>query len=296
MRTILTLFITTLMPLTWPALAQSKDSLLAEAKQRCAPEQDGDLAVYRDDFKWGYNVVEMGARYQYIYNSGKRLPKRAYYDPATDQFYMDEYDYNGGRKKVALTDNFLTALRQHIEEALRRDYVQYVFFPDMGHAHAFIPQKYYDDVILKVPGNQGHLRYEKIFGFPGTKLLYHTAEQLHMKNMETKALVDDDFLRWRYYTRNLVGSLVPPAKIEIHKLLNENFNTVRNNPGYKYWGAGFDLSASKDGCFPFKTKSGEIHYFDISLHSLESDPNAETDWGTMGHQHQLWDPYHHMND
>ncbi len=293
MRAFLTLIIISLTTFTLSPMALAKDALLAEAKQRCAPELKDDPAVYRDDFHWGYNIIEMGAHYEYIYNSGKRLPKRAYYDPITDQFYMDQYEHSGERKKVTLTSDFLIAIRQHIEEGLKREYVQYVFFPDMGHAHAFIPENYYNEVINKIPRGDQHLRYEKIFGFPATKLLYHTAEQLYMMDLKTKVLVDDDFLRWRYYTRNLVGSLKPPAKVEIHKLLNDGFNTVRNNPGYKYWGAGFDLSASKDGCFPFKTKSGEIQYFDISLHSLESDPNNATqNWGSMSHQPSLWDPYH----
>lgn len=293
MHKFLTLIITSSLLLALSAHAQSKDTLLAEAKQRCAPEMEGDPAVYRDDFRWGYNVEEMTARYEYIYNSGKRLQKRAYYNPAKDQFFMDRYDTLGNKKPVALTEDFLIALRQQLEEALKREYAQFVFFPDLGHAHFFIPENYYEEVIQKIPYKQDNLRYEKMLGYPATKLLYHTAEQLHMMDLDTKALVDDDFTRWRYYTRNLVGGLKPPAKVEIHKLLNESFNTVRNYPGYKYWGAGFDISASKDGCFPFKTKSGEIHYFDLSFYSLEMKPGKNQEWGLRNHK--LWDPYHHMN-
>ena len=288
----LTLIITSSVLLALSAQAQSKDTLLAEAKQRCAPEMEGDPAVYRDDFRWGYNVEEMTARYEYIYNSGKRLQKRAYYDPATDAFYMDRHE-SGGKFPVKLSEDFLISLRQHFEESLKRDYVQFIFFPDLGHAHLFIPENYYEQVIKDIPFSQNHVRYEKMLNFPATKLLYHTAEQLHMVDLETKKKVDDEFVQWRYFTRNLVGGLKPPAKLEIHKLLKQSFNTVRNYPGYKYWGAGFDISASKDGCFPFKTKSGEVHYFDLSFYSLEMKPGKHQDWGLRNHK--LWDPYHHMN-
>lgn len=259
--------------------AQSNDPMLEEAKKRCAPELPDDLRVYSDDFSWNMSLEKMAQTYEFIYNSGKRLPKRAYFDPAKNKFYTDKYEFNGERKKVELSEDFLISVRQHIEEGLKREYVQYVFFPDMGHSHAFVPQTYYDEVISKVPNGEGNKRYELLFNYGGTKLLYHTAEQLHMKDNETNEIVSDEFLRWRYYTRNLVGGLKPPAKIEIHKDLSGKFNTVRENPGYRYWGSGFDMSASKNGCFPFKTKSGEIQYFDISLHSLESNPNIKKDWG-----------------
>ena len=52
---------------------------------------------------------------------------------------------------VTLTNSFLISIRQHIEEGLKRDYIQYVFFPDMGHAHAFIPQKFYEALACGIP-------------------------------------------------------------------------------------------------------------------------------------------------
>ena len=257
------------------ALASSFDFNIA--KQRCAPAQDGEPKVYAQDFKWGYTFEEMGAHYIEIYSSGKRLAQRAHYDPAKDAFVFP-LDKGLNAQTVHLPAGFLANVASHLEEGLKRDYVDYVFFPDIGHSHFFVPQDFYDEEIGPLPISDKAKRYELMMQHPGLKVLYHTAEQLGMKDKETKQLYDSDYLRWRYYTRNLVGFNDGSSRLEIHKKLNEAFNTVHDHEGgsYKHWGAGFYVSASKDGCFPFTTQNGEIHYFDLSLESLPYAPGSSS--------------------
>jgi hypothetical protein len=245
-----------------------KSEMLKTAAQRCWPETPSEPKLSHDDFQWNYSVETMTETYNATYSSGKRLKKRAFCNEEKNQFFLPKLDNQNQLQLVPLTEDFLVSIGQQIEEALARDYIQFVFFPDMGHSHVLIPQDFFDKELSAIPPSEQHLIYEKMFAFAGIKLLYHTAEQLRMKDPDTKHLLADPFLQWRYYTRNLVGGTKPPAKLEIHKQLDGNFNTVREVPGYRYWGAGFDISASKDGCFPFKTKSGETQYFDLSLYSL----------------------------
>jgi hypothetical protein len=48
-------------------------------------------------------------------------------------------------------------------------------------------------------------------------------------------------------------------------------NTANELEGYKYWGAGFNLSAHKNGCFEYSV-NGVTSRFDLSLYDLESEP------------------------
>lgn len=237
------------------------------AKQRCAPQTESDLILYASDFKWGYEIQEMRDRFTEIYQSGKRLTKRAYYDPAADKFIFP-YESLGNSHKIEIPGQFIESIALHAEEGLKRDYIDALFFPDMGHSHFFLPEAFYEEHIRPLPGNAKKARYELMMNHPGTKILYHTAEQLHMKDRDTKELVEDQYTQWRYYTRNLVGYNDGSGKVEIHKLLNEGFNTVRSYPEHKYWGAGFNVSASKDGCFSFQDKQGNTLFFDLSLEDL----------------------------
>ena len=250
---------------------------LSDAKQRCSSPLEGEPVVYSQDFKWGYEFDEMANRYQEIYESGKRLHMRAYYDQSQDHFVFPG-ERLGKKYTVKIPEHFIANIAIHLEEGLKRDYADYVFFPDIGHSHFFVPNKFYDEVIRPLPVADRAKRYELMMQHEGVKVLYHTAEQLGMKDRETKELFDDDYLRWRYYTRNLVGYNNGARKVEIHKKLNDGFNTVHDHDGgdYKYWGAGFNVSASKDGCFAFKTKEGETHYFDLSLEDLPFDPGKST--------------------
>jgi len=251
---------------------------IALAKQRCQPQSDSDPIVYASDFRWGYTLEDMNSRFDELYKSGKRLTGRAYYEPATDQFIFPHKELNGDITKIVIPPRFIASVAQHAEEGLARSYVDAIFFPDMGHSHFFMPQAFYDEVIRPIPGRDRKARYEAMMQNPELKILYHTAEQLHMKDMDTKKLEAGQYLQWRYYTRNLVGYTDGSGKVEIHKLLNENFNTVRNYPGHRYWGAGFYMSASENGCFSFQGKNGQQLFFDLSLDSLPYSNGPSSDF------------------
>lgn len=234
------------------------------AKSRCLPVGSSEEYVYNDDFRWNMSLEEVMSKFNEVYTSGDRLKGRAYYDSSTDQFILNLN--RSQNSEVSMPIEFAFSIKKHIEEALKREYTHAIIFPDMGHLHFFIPEEVYEKEISPISGFEQNKRYNKMLRLPGLKMLYHTAEQIRMKD-ESNFLLDDEMLRWRYYTRNLIGDNKGERKLEIHKNLEAKFNTVRDYPGYKYWGAGADFSASKDGCFPFEFK-GQTYYFDISLESL----------------------------
>jgi len=99
------------------------------------------------------------------------------------------------------------------------------------------------------------------------KILYHTAEQLHM--LEDGQLISDRLVQWRFYTRNLLGDNKGEGRLELIHQPTSSHNTARGlMPGHRYWGAGFYISASIDGCFPYTYKD-KTYYFDLNLHGLE---------------------------
>jgi hypothetical protein len=245
------------------------------AKSRCQKPDTNEPLVYSSDFKWKTSRNEMKNKYIEIYESGKRLNKRAYYNGDDFIIPVDVY----GRKNVTfkLTERFLRNITDHIEQGLANKYVDFIMFPDMGHSHFFIPEKFYLEELHGYAVNERDRMYEKLYSHQGLRILYHTAEQLRMLD-ENNQLINDRYTQWRFYTRNLIGFSDGSKRIELlHQELNMA-NTARDyKSGYKYWGAGFNISASKDGCFPFLNK-GKIEYFDISLKDLESKPGSGGDF------------------
>lgn len=235
-----------------------------EAQVRCDTPRVDEAIVYQEDFRWNMSREEILKKADEIYASGKRLKGRAFYDNEGEKFVLPFR--RAGDEDVKMPIAFAYSIKRHIEEALRLGYAEAVIFPDMGHAHFFIPQEIYDTEVATIEGLDQYLRYEKMLALKDLKVLYHTAEQLQMQD-EDKKLIEDDQLRWRYYTRNVVGDNRGEGRLEIFKNLGRGFNTVKEASGYKYWGAGFDLSASRDGCFSY-VYEGKKYYFDISLESL----------------------------
>jgi hypothetical protein len=236
-----------------------------EIAARCAPPAADEPVVYLDDFRWDYSLEDMEARFWEIYESGKRLAGRAYYDPERDVFVMPHVPAWGG--EVMLSRRLVENVRRHIERSLARNYADFVFFPDMGHAHLFIPEDRWDQVYAGAPVSELSARYAEMFDDPSLRVLYHTAEQLaHTVDGE---LVADRYLQWRHFTRNVVGDNRGLGQIDLIRDLSSSANTAHHLEGHRYHGAGFELSASAEGCFPF-VKDGEILYFDLSLTPLAS--------------------------
>jgi len=199
-----------------------------------------------------------------MYESDKRLFERAYFDEQSGQFLLPARDAWGGA--VVLPRRLIENVRRHIEKALSRGYAEYVFFPDMGHAHLFYPKDLWAAEYGSTPAAELSAMYSRLFDDPELLVLYHTAEQLQTRD-ENDELLNDRHLRWRFFTRNLVGDNAYLSRLDILHAPDHTANTSRKLPGYRYNGSGFGISANKDGCFPYVV-DGVTYWFDFSL----SDP------------------------
>jgi len=239
-----------------PAYAQSE-------AQRCAKPTPAEKFVYSDDFKRSYGLDEMAAAFKDTYESGARLKGRAYYDESAKSFILP---HRAGPVKI--DQIFIKSVTRHVEIALERRYADFIFFPDMGHSHLHIPTKDYDRLKSVKPFN---LMYEKMFAYRPLQMLYHTAEKLAVRAGDNfnGEFPQDPIQLWRYFSRNPVGDNNGGENVKIFFNLAEpqKYNTVKDIPGHKEYSSGFDISASKDGCFPYQ-HNGQTYYFDLSLEPL----------------------------
>lgn len=245
-------------------------------KETCTAQKDGEPVVMNSDYSWHMSREDILAKQREIYRSGKRLQDRAYYDKTEDVIKAKVQTVSRGRQKMVVPDQILKSVRAHIESALKREYVDAIIFPDMGHSHYFIPQDFYDSEIGPLSSSEKALAYEKMLSHEGLKVLYHTAEQLKMidPDDEENKLIVDRKIQWRFYTRNIVGDNKGQGHLDIVHNEEHSHNTARSyEKGYKYWGGGFYISASKDGCFKY-TKDGEAYYFDMNFTGLAYDPSS----------------------
>jgi hypothetical protein len=232
--------------------------------------------VTQSDFSWGMTRQQILEKETEIYESGKRLKARAHLN-TEGQLVMPIDVFNKGTVTFKLTDRFVKSVIKHVEEGMKRGYVDALVFADMGHSHFFIPTEFYEKELAPLDVSQRDLMYEKMLAHPGLKVLYHTAEQMKMMD-EDKKLLDDRKIQWRFYTRNLVGDNQALGKIELLHEMDSSHNTARKyDDKHKYWGAGFNISIAKNGCFAFK-RNGETYYFDLSLKDLEYIPTGDNSW------------------
>lgn len=245
---------------------------LEDARHRCTPPNEADPILYSTDFEWGLTLDQMKEKFNKVYNSPKRLYRRAYFDPDRKQFFL-QVSYKKKDYQLRIPEGFIKSIVRHIEEALRAGYAQYVFRADMGHAHFYIPEWTYQNQIAEVTDQAE--RVQKMIELPDLKMLYHTAEQLSLLDREHK-LLNDPYLQWRFLNRNILGDNQARGELEVHKNLTENSNTVQGIDGYVYYSPGFKISANGQGCFPFRGPRG-VEYFDLSFHDLPMDPNHVRD-------------------
>jgi len=231
---------------------------------RCSPPGADEPVLYATEFHWWYTREEMAARFDEVYASGMRLFERGYYEPETGQFILPHVPAWGGR--VVLSRRLVENVSRHISKALERRYAEAVFFPDMGHSHFFIPDADWQANYAGTPVPEMSAMYSRLLDDPELLVLYHTAEQLQTHDDNGEILPDRE-LQWRFFTRNPVGDNKGLGRLDIHRDLESAGNTVRDYAGHKYLGAGFNVSASKDGCFPY-LHDGEVYYFDLSLSDL----------------------------
>jgi hypothetical protein len=248
----------------------SEDMDWALSVERCAPAALDAPVLYSSDFKWGYSPEEMAARFVELYASEKRLAERAWFDPARGSFVIPNMPSWGG--DVMLSNRLIENVRRHIEKALALDYAEFIFFPDMGHSHLFIPEEHWEAYYAGTPVAELSAMYSALFADPELKVLYHTAEQLQVLDANDE-LLDNRHLRWRFFTRNPVGDNAYLSRLDLLHDPTHKANTSRNMEGHHYQGAGFNISANENGCFPF-VQDGVTMWFDVSLSDPGPDPSA----------------------
>ncbi|MCB0361782.1 MAG: hypothetical protein KDD35_03635 [Bdellovibrionales bacterium] len=235
--------------------------------QSCFKPDSNEKHIYQNDFHWNMERTEILRVFDSIYQSEKRLKGRAYFDESIGKIVLP-LAHMGKAEVVRIDDKIIHHIRQHIEKALKMKFAEVIIFPDMGHSHFLIPNTFFEQEIAPISSDETNLAYEKMLHFPLTKFVYHTAEQLKLRDSD-RLLLLDRHLQWRFYTRNLVGDNSDMSQLEIFNALDTPGNTMneRHAPGYRWWGAGFNISASSKGCFPYEFQ-GKTYYFDISLEDL----------------------------
>lgn len=225
--------------------------------ENCRMERPEDQVLYATDFRWYQPFDAMLQLYEQLYTSGKRLAKRAYWD-AEENSYVLPYDADRGGN-VRISGEFVGAVRTHIEKALKRKYADAIFFSDMGHSHVFVPEHPRRDY-MDLPADRLTEIYEKLFADSEVRFLYHTAEQLSTDGQ-------DPHMVWRRHTRNLVGENRVNGEVFVQPGYHEVGYGINELEGYRWFSAGFHVSANQNGCFVFSA-NGETRRFDISLYDL----------------------------
>lgn len=246
---------------------QHQTELSQLAENRCLAPSSQEKILSMQDFSWNLSAKENLDRQAKIYQGGKRLPYRAYFDKDKGSFVIP-FNLSGDSSLVKITDDFITSVQNHIEDGLKNKYSEAITFSDMGHSHLYLPQSHWGkEYKAFVLDNSVSAIYEKMLADPKLQVLYHTAEQLQLK--VDGRLVDDKWLKWRYHSRNVMGGMGSQHRLKV--MLNaredKHYNTVRKIDGFHRWSSGFNISASEEGCFSF-TVNGEKRYFDISLMSM----------------------------
>lgn len=246
---------------------------IAAIAARCAPPGAGEEKIFQSDFHWNYSLPEMKARFAEMYASPKRLDRRAYWDGAAGKLMLPHDAARGG--DLEITQDFVAAVARHIERAFELDYIDAVFFPDMGHSHLLVPDRLWAEKYSGYPVARMSDLYRDMFADPRLKIFYHTAEQLKM--LEDGQLVADERVRFRHKTRNISGPITADAELTVHQNPESPANTAHGAPGHHWWGAGFNFSAQKDGCFVYRN-GGKEYRFDISLYDLPYDTGGGGAW------------------
>lgn len=237
-----------------------------EISLRCGPASAQEPVITTNDFQWNFDIPGMLQRFAEMYRSPKRLSRRAYWDPQQKVLKLPFDQDRGG--DIVITENFVKSIGRHIELAFERQYIDAVFFPDMGHSHLLIPQQIMQDKYDKYPVEEMSAMFRDLFQDENIGILYHTAEQLRTLD-ENRNVLDNEKIRWRHQTRNIIGKISPTSELTVVQNPASKANTVNEIPGHYWWGAGFNLSAQKEGCFEYQAQ-GKTYFFDISMYDLEA--------------------------
>ena len=256
----------------------SSDDYISLAKKRCSFSTNPNTSPYVTikDFAWNLGLNKLISLSKKLYHSDKTLYDRIYYNSDEKSFKLPVRLSENKVKNIDISESFILKLISHIETALEKNYAEEINYADMGHSHFLIPKDYFKKISTK---NQEDI-YKNIFASPETLFVYHTAEQLdtEVKKIDgTYHLPEDDYLKHRYLTRNLIGynnnskqlDVIPMRDLTSYNTFGISNIKFSKYSEYEWYGAGYYMSANHQGCFPFK-KEGDLFYFDISLEGPDS--------------------------
>jgi hypothetical protein len=188
-------------------------------------------------------------RFNHLNSQNKRLKKRMF-------LRGEEFILPHSNGEISLQQSFLNSLAHQVELAFKMNVVEFLFYPDFGHGHLYIPKESLESSMETTLANSK------------LKIVYHTAEKLMMKSGRDKR-DPIDYRQFRYRTRNLVGGFDEKASLEVHYAHNNKvFNTLHRIAGaenYERTGGSLYLSASQSGCIGYKHRN-KTYFFDISFH------------------------------
>ena len=216
--------------------------------------------IYQEDYTWDYTFEEVGKLYQEIYESGKQLPNPVYYNSYTSNFIMPINDSH----ELPVSWDFIYAVICHVEQALENKMADFIFLPDMGHGHFFLPENHH----LFLNNNLSDENvFSAILNSKEVKILYHTAEMFLFFGTEKDFLKLSPHEQFRNKTRNLLGSF-HICDTMISYIPYPFGSPVVNSIGsdYRRISQDIDISANRNGAFPFTFK-GKFYFFDISRYS-----------------------------
>ena len=247
-------------------LTEKKEAYLHIAIQRNMENVSFDKEyIYEEDYSWDYSFDEVGKLYEEIYKSGKQLPFPVYYNSHFSSFMMPVTDSS----ELPVPWDFIFSIICHIEQALEYNMADYIFLPDMGHGHFFLPRNHHLFLQKDISDEQV---YTAVLNSKKLKILYHTAEMFLFFGTEREFMKLSSHEQFRNVTRNLVGSFVE-CDTMVSYIPYPFGSPVVNSLGsdYRRVAQDIDISANKNGAFPFAW-NGKLYYFDISRYSPQCKP------------------------
>lgn len=223
----------------------------AQVSSNCAPPSTDEVFLKKGDFTALIkNETAAKETFEATYADSRRLDSRAFWS-ATE----NSYTFIRSGKTLRLPEKFINSLRRHIEIALERSYAEYVFYPDMGHAHLLIPDN--KDPMLTDPAEG----FEELIAHDDLKFLYHTAELYLLRENTSGKLLGSHWWNWRYFSRNMIGDNKGGNGIHVVYSDNEFYNTVREIKDHEERARVY-ISANQNGCFSYAHKGRTVN-FDI---------------------------------
>jgi len=206
---------------------------------------------------WYYSSEEVTKLYELHYNREGRLDN--YIHEKSGDKYIARTSLG---KRIEVPEVFIQYMLSHLETALEKGWVRYIFWPDLNHGHLFIlkklwEEKYVDDPRYYVNDMLSQILEEDLAHMG---ILYHAAEHFCLLDP-----ANAEYIR----TRNVVGwfdgrpiELTYPDP-ETARPAHVKANTAEDPEGYDRK-AFISVSASKDGYFAIHPNGKEVR-LDISF-------------------------------